>query len=306
MFFFTPAARIISFAWKNFTRNAWIGLATVMVLVLALLSVNVLVAVNVMADSAIKTLESKIDISVYFKQDTPGAILDQARSYIASLPQTAAVEVVTAEDALKAFKERHKDDLSIMGALGELNQNPLGASMSIVAKNMEDYPFLIKALENPQFSFAIESQTYDDHAVAIERVREISQTVRYFGLILIAIFVLFSALIVYNSIRIAIYTQREEIGIMRLVGAGSSFVRLPLILDGVILALISLLIAGLIFYGLVAFVEPGARKFFDGNDPNLGSYFTKNFWQILLIEGGSLIVIVTISSWAAVGKYLKK
>ncbi|MFA6504413.1 MAG: permease-like cell division protein FtsX [Patescibacteria group bacterium] len=209
MFIVTSTVRVLAFAWKNFTRNAWIGLATIVVLILSLLSVNVLLGVNAVSDAALHELEDKVDVSVYLKPETPAAILETARSYMASLPQTKSVELLDADKALADFKERHKDDPKVLAALDELDQNPLGASLVIKAKKTEDYPFLIEALQNPQFSFAVKSKTYDDNSASIDRVQHIAQTVRFVGLIMIVLFSIFSTLIVYNSIRIAIYTQRE-------------------------------------------------------------------------------------------------
>ena len=225
---------------------------------------------------------------------------------MASLPQTASVDVVTADQALGQFIDRHKGDDNVLNALKELEGNPFGASLVVKARNADDYPFLIEALKNPQFSFAIESQTYDDHATAIGRVRQIAQSVRFFGAVLTAIFVLFSILIVYNAIRVAIYTQREEIGIMRLVGASNAFVRLPLILDALIFAAVAFAIVAGILALCVMFLEPRLRTFFDGGDPGLMSFFVSHGAQLVFIEGVSLAILVTFSSWAAAGRYLKK
>jgi len=302
----TTSGRVISYAWKNFARNAWIGLATVFVLVLALLSVNVLVGVSAMMDRAVTILEDKVDISVFFKQGTPDAVLQQAQFFMAGLPQVANVTLNTPEQALEAFKQLHAADPKIMEALAELDQNPLGASLVIKGKRPDDYPFLLEALKNPQFGFAIESKTYDDHADAINRVRDIGNSGRLFGAILVAVFAIFSAMIVYNAIRVAIYTQREEIGVMRLVGASSSFVRMPFVVEGLFIAFLALLISAGIVAGIVAGIEPQLVQFFDGADPGLRAFFVGNFWQLLAAEGGTLAVLVTVSSWAAVGKYLKR
>jgi len=306
MLILTSTARIFTFAWKNFVRNAWIWLATVVVLVLALLSVNTLVGVNAVASSAIGVLEDKIDLSVYFKPGTPAAVLDQARSYMASLPQTSNVDLMTSDQALEAFKQRHAQDPNILGALDQLDQNPFGASLVIKARSTDDYPFLIQALNNPQFNFAVESQTYDDHAAAIDRVRQIAASIRYFGTALTAIFILFSALIVYNAIRVAIYTMREEIGIMRLVGASNAFVRLPLILDALLLAFFALCITAGIIAGMIAFFDPRIRTFFDGADPGLQSYYLVHYSQLLLFQAAAMVAVVTLAAWAAVGRYLKR
>lgn len=298
--------RTISYAWKNFARNAWIGLATVFVLTLALLSVNVLVGVSALLDRAVTTLEEKVDITVFFKTKTPDAVLQQAQFFMAGLPQVKNAELLSPDKALEMFKTKHIDDPKILEALAELDQNPLGASLVIKARRPDDYPFLLEALQNPQFGFAIESKTYDDHAEAIRRVRDIGASARLFGAILIAVFAFFSVLIVYNAIRVAIYTQREEIGIMRLVGASGSFVRMPFVLEGLFIALIAIIFTIMIVGISIAFLEPKMRPFFDGMDPGLRTYFVGNFWQLIAIEGGALAILVALSSWAAVGKYLKR
>jgi cell division transport system permease protein len=176
----------------------------------------------------------------------------------------------------------------------------------IKAKRTDDYPFLLEALKNPQFDFAIESKTYDDHADAIQRVREIGKSARLFGSILIAVFALFSALIIYNAIRVAIYTQREEIGIMRLVGASGSFVRFPFVLEGLFIALLAMILSVFILAASIAFLEPRLKVLFDGTDPGLRMYFLQNATRLFALEGGSLAGLVVLSSWAAVGKYLKR
>ncbi len=306
MSFLVTTGRTIKYAWRNITRNVWMGLATVLVLVLALVSVNVLVGVNALIDTAVKTLENRVDISVYFKTETPDAVLQQAQFFMAGLSQVQSVNLLSADQALEVFKQRHAADPKMLEALGELDKNPLGATLVIKAKHTEDYPFLVEALQNPQFGFAIESKTYDDHTEAIRRVRDIGASVRFFGIALITIFGLFSMLIVYNAIRVAIYTQREEIGIMRLVGASGLFVRMPFVLEGLLLALIAVMITTGLVLGMIALIEPHVRTFFDGNDPGLRTFFVSQASFLLLTEGGLLGALVSLSSWAAVGKYLKR
>ncbi|MFA4954773.1 MAG: permease-like cell division protein FtsX [Patescibacteria group bacterium] len=298
--------RIIVTAWKHFVRNLWLALTTVFVLVLALLSVNVLLGVNALLTGAVRQLEDKIDVSVYFAAATPQAVLEQAKFAMVALPQVKSAELVSAEQALAQFKQANQNDPKVLDALAELEQNPLGGVLILKARKPADYPFLLEALKNPQFDFAIESKNFDDHAFAINRVREIGASVSVFGAGLIGVFALFSILIVFNTVRVAIYTQREEIGIMRLVGASNAFVRLPFVLEGIFLALFALLIsAGGVALAL-AYLEPNLRGLFDGSEPGLIAYFQGNIFGLAVAQGGTLALLVALSSWAAVGKYLKK
>ena len=306
MTFFVTLWRIMIAAWKNFTRNIWLALTTVFVLVLALTSVNVLVGVNVLLGNAVHVLEDKIDVSVYFKPQTPQAILEQAKFFMGALPQARSVTLLSADQALKDFKERHAGDPKILAAVNELDQNPLGGTLVLKARQPSDYPFLIQALQNPQFDFAIESKNFDDHAETIHRVQGIGESARTFGLALIIIFAVFSMLLVFNTIRVAIYTQREEIGVMRLVGASSAYVRIPFVLEGVFLALFAVAIAvGGIFF-IASYLDPRLASVFDGVNPGLLAYVQSHILQIIGIEGGALSILVGISSWAAAGKYLKR
>lgn len=303
---FTNGARVLKTAFQNIFRNMWLSIATVIVLVMALVSVNLLVGINALLQNAVGILEDKIDVTVFFKEDANEALVTQARFFVEDLPQVKRVELVQANDALEQFKERHGDDSSILEALGELDGNPLGATLRIVARNPSDYPFIIETLKNPQFADAIESRSYDDHADAIANVERIAEHSRAIGGTLIAIFVLIGILIVYNTIRVAIYTQREEIGIMRLVGASSMYVRAPFVVQGIMLTLAAMLItAGLVIAG-VLWIEPALVTLYDGTNPGLGMYFVRHWPILALVEGGALALLIGFTSWLAAGKYLKR
>ncbi|MBD3251687.1 FtsX-like permease family protein [Candidatus Uhrbacteria bacterium] len=302
----TKSYRVFKAAVQNIFRNAWLGIATVIVLVMALTSVNLLVGVNALIQNAVVILEEKIDVTVFFTPDADEAQTVQAKFFIADLPQVRSAELMTKEETLANFRERHVNNPEILEALDELDGNPFGATLKIKARHSSEYPFIIEALKNPQFGDAIEKKTYDDHSEAINRVEQLGESSRAFGMALIAVFALIGILIVYNTIRVAIYTQREEIGIMRLVGASSLFVRAPFVVQGIILAVIALLIsAGLLAVGVV-WIEPSLVSLYDGGSPGLVDYFRKEWLTLLIIEGGSIGLLVGLTSWAAAGKYLRR
>ncbi|MFA5129359.1 MAG: permease-like cell division protein FtsX [Patescibacteria group bacterium] len=302
----SQSRRIFRTAFQNIFRNVWLCIATVMVLSLALASVNLLVGLNVLMRNAAKTVEDKVDVTVFFKKDANSALVTQAKFFIEGLPQVKQADLLSSDEALKVFRARHANDPGILAALDELDDNPLGATLRIKARKTADYPFIMETLKNPQFADSIESKTYDDHADTIANVQRVASNTQNFGSILIAVFALIGILIVYNTVRVAIYTQREEIGIMRLVGASSFFVRAPFVIQGVLLAIISLLITGVMVWYGAKWADQSLLNLYNGADPGLRSFFSSNAALLILIEGGSLALLVGATSWLAAGKYLKK
>lgn len=298
--------RIFIVSWKNLFRNAWLGLATVFVFVLALVSVNAVLAFNVLLTRVVGVLQEKVDVTITFQPTAAKAVITQAQFYLAGLPQVAKVTVITPEEALALFKARHANDSKILDALAELTSNPLGAEIVVKAKEAEDYPFLLQAVQNPQYANSIQSRSYDDHETAIAEVERLAQKARMVGAVLIALFALFGMLTAFNAIRVAIYTQREEINIMRLVGASVAFIRSPFILEGLWMGALALLIASGMLAGALSWIEPLLRPAFEGTDPGLIHYFISSWPMILGLQALGMISVIILVSWAAVGKYVKR
>lgn len=298
--------RIFLYSWKNLFRNAWISLATVFVFLLALLSVNVLLGVQALVGRVVVALEDRVDISVTFKPETPSAVFDQARFYLTSLPQVRELKEISAAEALAQFRDLHAEDPKVLAALEEVGGNPLGPQLVMKARHTEDYPTLLKAVQNPQYATYIERQTYDTHEGAIALVQRIGDQVRLFASALIALFSLFGLLVAFNAIRVAIYTQREEIAIMRLVGASTAFIRSPFLLEAVWLAVGAFALSSAVTYGLIVWSEPVLRTLFDGQSPGLLGYFKQFTLQIVLFECVGLALLAILSSWLAVGRHIKR
>lgn len=298
--------RIFAASWKHLFRNLWIALATIVVFTMALLSVNVLLGANAMAERVVKLLEDRIDVTVTFQPNTPEGVLTQARFYLASLDQTQSAELITADQALEAFKQRNANNPKILEALNEVAGNPLGAQLIIKAKHPEDYPFLLDVVRGPQYSSFVRNSSYDDHKQAIEQIQSAGSQIRLFASALVAIFVLFGLLAAFNAIRVAIYTQREEISIMRLVGASSSYIRMPFVLEGVWIALIASTLTAVIVFGGIEALDPKLTAFFDGMDTGLKSFFYSYSPILAISEVGGLSVLSAIVSWIAVGRYIKR
>ena len=288
----------------NFWRNGWVSLATVLVMVLALFVLGALFFSNVLLTSALSRLEEKVDISVYFKTSAPEEDILALKSALGKLQEVKAVEYVSSDQALAAFQERHAENALITQALEELGENPLGASLNVKAKDPRQYEAISRFLEAESFENIVDKINYRQNQVVIEKLTGILKASRALGLGITLALSAIAILVAFNTIRLAIYTSKDEISIMRLVGASTARVRSPFLVEGVIHGAIASVLTMLAFWPLAAWLGPKADRFFGG--PNLLNYYLSNFLAIFLMLLTAGVVLGVISSLIATRRYLKE
>jgi cell division transport system permease protein len=300
---FTVIWRIIYYGIKNFWRNAWPSIATIGTMVIALSVFLSLILFNVITKKAIELIQEKIDISVYFKPTTSEDDILNIKQSLETLPEVKKIEYISRDKALEIFKESHKEDETILQALNELDRNPLVASLNIQAKDPSQYALIAEYLSSPNLSKFIDSLSYSKNEVVINRLVSIIHTVNQGGFIITLILAIVAGLVIFNTIRLAIYSNRDEISIMRLVGASNTFVRGPYVVGGILAGLISALISIIIALPLVYFVSPYLKIFI----PNLNffSYFVSNIFLLTFYQIIFGVLIGAFSSFVAVRRYLK-
>lgn len=297
--------RVVKFAFQNFWRNFWLSLITVSMLVLTLITINVLILLNVVTDRAIEIVEERIEVSVYFNAGTDQERVNNAAGYLRGLAQVRDVEVITAEEALQKFEESHATDAAILASLDEVEGNPFGPTLIVKSYSAEDFPFILDALDNPQFRADIREKDFSDYEQIIDRIRGTTDRIRMFGLALSGVFLVIAMLIVFNTVRIGIFVHREEIGIMKLVGATNRFVRVPFLIESVVYSFIATAIVAAVMYPLVGFMEPRFDAYFDGQSTHLVNYFIQHGPVIFLTQFTVLTAITVVSTIFAMRKYLK-
>lgn len=297
--------RVISYAFKNFFRNFWLSFVTLTILFLAMASVHVLIILNVLADTAIGQVEEKIDITVYFRPEIQEEQIFNVQQYIESLSEVRGVEYISKEDALINFRTKHAGNEKILATLDELGDNPLGATLIVSARSTEDYASIITTLEQEQYAQLIEDTDFDDHKLVIERIMSVTQRVSFAVTIMAVVFGLISILIVFNTIRVAIYTHREEIKVMALVGATDAFIIAPYLIEGVLFALVATLISIFVTYPFLGVIQPWIVTFFDNGALNLVDYYNTHFIAIFGIQCLGAAVITICAGLLATRKYIK-
>ena len=296
-------ARIIKSGFQSFIRNGLLSSATVVVMTLTLLVCSGLIIFGNATTAVMQNIESKIDISIYFKTNVSENQILAIKKNLEQLNEVANVEYISQDDALATFKERHKDDPVILQSLEELGYNPLSAALNIKAKNPQNYEGIANYLEKEVSPEFIDKINYSQNQVIIDRLIKITDTVKKGGLVLALVLALVVFLITFNTIRIAIYSNRESIGIMRLVGATSSLIRGPYVIQGFIIALAASILAMIILIPLMYSIAPSFNNFIP--EFNIVSYFWSHFFYLFGIQLLVGLILTTISSAVAIRKYLR-
>lgn len=296
--------RVIKFSIQDIVRNIWLSLVTIIILILALFTVNMLLIVKVIGDAAVGAIKEKIDINLYLKSTAEEDSIMALKTKIENLTEVKDVTYISKTDALNNFQEQHKDNPEILDALRELGKNPLTPTLVIKPKSLDEFDNLINKL-NGFDDEIIESRNFANYKTLLSKINNITDKVSEAGLILASIFILVTLLVVYNSSRVAIYTHRKEIMIMRLVGASRWFIQTPYLISSLIYTLIGILAIMAIFYLFLSLLQPYLEAFFVGYNINILSYYTQNALKIFGIQFIVASLINMLASLMAVTKYSK-
>lgn len=302
--------RVLRSGLLSFSRNAFVSVASILVMTVTLFTVGVTIFAGVILNSALIELRDKADVNVYFTTDAPEERIMEMKASLEALPEVADVEYLSREEALAEFRERHKNDQLTLQALEELEDNPLGAVLNIKAKDLAQYEAIAGFLQDQQTtpasgpSIIDKINFYDEqHRSALERLQRITDSSQRLGIIIISILIATTLAISFNTLRLAIYSSRDEIAVMRLVGAGAFYIRAPFMVEGMLYGLIAGLVTLLLFYPLTWWLGGATGNFFGG--VNIFAYFVGNFLYFFLIIVGTGIVLGAIASFLAVRRYLK-
>jgi len=306
--FKTKLRRITKAGFFNFWRSGYVSLASVLVMVVTLSVIGSVIFVSAILNITMEELRNKVDINVYFITTGLEKDILSLKTKIEALPEVSSVEYVSREKALENFRLRHENDQITIQALEELEDNPLGATLNIKAKEPSQYEGIANFLNEENILSAegekiIAKINYFENRTAIDKLSRIINSAERLGLGLSLALVLVSIIITFNTIRLTIYISREEISVMQLVGASKNYVKGPFVVTGVLVGLISGLITMLLFLPISYWLGGITENFFIGF--NVFDYYLSNFFQIIFIVVGSGVIIGAVSSFLAIRKYLK-
>jgi cell division transport system permease protein len=289
----------------NFRRNVWLAAASTLIMTITLIILSVLSLLFVITNSSVKTIQERVDISAYFKNGLAESQIFVIRDELVQDERIEEVRYVSADEALRDFKENHSDDSLLLESVGELNENPLPATLQIKAKDLADYPAIAESLNNPRYGSAIESVNFEDNRVLIDRLNSLLKFIITIGIILIAVFSSIAILVIFNTITLTIYNRREEVEIMRLVGATNWYIRGPFMVEALIYSILATVVTSALLFPVYTNLLPKISYYLTSSSGYTFNGNLKVFVGLIIVQLAIAFVLSTISSLLAMRKYLR-
>ena len=292
----------------SFMRNGIVSLASVLVMTIALSVLSGVLLFEHVLDATLVSVENKVDVSVYFVPGAPEDSITALQQQVQALPEVAEADYVSEHDALANFRAVHANDQTTLQALDELDTNPIGAMLNIRAKDISEYGSISAFFDDTNTlgaatSSIIDHVDYNKNKAEIDAIQNLLHKGRMLGLAVVLILMLLSIIVTFNTVRLAIYFSREEISVMRLVGASRGHVRGPFIVEGALYGFVATIVTLIIFIPITLWFGKHMTDFFQGI--NLFTYYLTHLYEfvgILLVFG---IGLGAFSSVLATRRYLQ-
>jgi len=300
----TGFKRIFKTGFTNFLRNIWLSVAATSVMTITLFIISTVLIIYTLTNLSVENIKDKIGISVYFNALTTEKEIFELKSELELLEGIKEIEFIPKTVALEKFKEVHKDDTLLIETINEFkeSENPLPDSFAIKANKLSDYAVISAILNSDRFTPFFDRVR--DNSKVIERLLGITNAFTKLGIGLTVVFIIVTIMVMFNTIRLTIYNRREEIEIMRLVGATNSYIRGPFIVEGMMYAILATAITSVVLLIAAFFFSASIENFLSLS--NAGENLILSLlWRVLLIDLIISLVLGIFASAIAIRRYLK-
>ena len=304
----TELKRIIKAGSVNFTRNGIISWAAVLVVTITLSVITTIILLQAVLYFSLAQIKDKVDVAIYFTVGAPESKILSLKESLENLPEVAEVSYISATEALQLFRERHQNDYPTIQALDEIKDNPLGGYLNVKAKEVSQYESIANFMKSDNAlvlgsASIIDKVNYHQNKIVIDRLNNIISGAQRLGFLITLILIIISVIITFNTIRLTIFISKEEIGVMRLVGASKMRVRGPFMVEGAIYGIVATIITLILFLPATIYLGHNMTDFLG---LNIYDYYISNLFQISIIILLSGVFLGMISSFFAIRKYLNK
>lgn len=303
---FIRLRRIWAFGWQGMRRNIWLSVNAIVTVALTVMSISVFVALNGALNETRKNFEQKLDITIFIKESASEQDVTSFLNQINERKDTTEVTYVSKDKAKSEFERLNKDDPELVASLQDIGNNPLPRYIQIKTTTPAVLNDLDAFAHQDQFLPIVDTTSYQQTKDKITSFVNFTKFVLKNSIIISSFFAVISVIVVFNVIRLAIFSRRNEIQVMRYVGASPQFIRWPFVVEGMYLGAGASLISLLILYLLVRWEGTLIPVYFPGSTINPVSLYSQYFWVLFWSNIGSGIVLTGFISYIAVRRYLKE
>ncbi len=298
--------RVFKSGFRNTFRHAWLSTAATAIMVVTLLVMTFFAFSIYFVQTQLKEVQQKIDLTLFLSDDSKEEEIKLLQSKVLQVGGVSSVEYVSKADALKRLAASSSEGEKLAKSANEIG-NPLPSSLEVKLTKLDNISTInqqIRALSEASIITETSYDSRDDNRKGvIENVIKISNGIARVGGVLSLVFLVIALLIIFNTIRMAIFTRREEIEIMKLVGATKWFIRGPFIVEG---SLYGVFGATLALLALIPISRTAMPFLIDKLNAGVTvDYFLANLWLVVLCMYGLGILIGALSSWLAISRHLK-
>jgi len=297
--------RLLNSGITNFFRNIWVSIAATSMVAITLFIISTMMILYTLAYLSVQNSTDKVGVvTAYFNEQTTDNEIANVKAEIEALPGVKMVEYISKEEAKERFKTRHQNEPVLLQTLDEYTsaESPIPASLSVKSDSLADYPQIYSTLKSDRY--APYFKTIRDNQKVIDKLHRIIDFITRFGVILAGIFIVVTIMVTFNTIRLTIYNRREEVEIMRLVGATNWYIRWPFLIEGIMYGVFATIFTSLIVMALLILLSGKIEQFL--NIAALGSSLIKAlFWKILLVNLLASIGLGALASTIAMRRYLR-
>jgi cell division transport system permease protein len=299
--------QVVKSGLTGFRRNLGLSLTATFIMTLTLIIVSIILILYAFTNTALDVAKNQVGgVTAYFHENIAENDVNSVKAEIELMPKVKHVTYTSSEAALEKFKKNQelKSNSSALEALKQFGPNEiiLPASLTIVTDTLDDYDAIFETLATERF--AVYFDEISDNKKVINGLNSLTKTIQTMGIVVVAIFVLITTVVIFNTIRLAIFNRRDEVEIMRLVGATNSYIRAPLFIESMIYAFIGTLVT---FTGTFIFFAVFSEKIdvFFGIPGLTQSLKTQLLWQAGIINLVLSSLLGIVSSSIAMRRYLR-
>ncbi len=304
---FITLERIVKNGFVNFGRNIWLAIAAIAMMAITLTILLFALVGRATFNNTINNLTSHINVSAYLNDNVTVQQKDNLVTQLKKLDNVKAVTYKSKQQALKDYEAQNAANPTLLAAIVETG-NVLPASIDIYPKDPNDLQSIKNFLDKPAVASLFNYTSYSgDRKAAIDNITKATRFFQQAGIIGIFVFIIISTLIIFNTIRMAIFNRRDELVIMRLLGATPGYIRGPFVVEtmlyGAVAAAVSLIVAGVLFAIASSTLQASSFGLLDISYAS--RYFREHLWLILTGQIVAGILIGAASSAIATQRYLK-